>query len=368
MKKFSIIILYHSNKHYLDWALESILKTTNLNDVEIILIINNSNLSEYTVEVKYSSIIKVIRINENLGHARAANIGAREAKGEYLIFSDHDLIFQNKWLENLYNFYLSNENLGAVSCKVLNPHTNRILDFGISFTDFNSPHPFQDLPYSHQLVKENSIFQAVCTGGYLIKKTTFNLLHGFDEQLGTMYTDIDLCLRLKDLNLKCGASANSLLYHYGGEFSLIDRSYKDKSIKADIKGYFMRKNAHRIDIDMSSYYKKSIDYFKLNYKVETEYIACNMMNVANPKWYENEIKNMFNIVDSIFVSSKVRDSYVVPLFETLGFNIMKQNIPIIYFVDRFVALEKNELWWENRACKSDIVVDRNGNILPVQNI
>lgn len=367
MKKFSIIILYHSNRHYLDWALESILKTTNSNDVEIILVINNSNILEYSIDIKYD-FIRVIRINENLGHAKAANIGASEASGEYLVFSDHDLVFSNQWLENLYSFYTNNKNLGAVSCKVLNPHTKRILDFGIAFTDFNSPHPFQDLPMNHSLVKDSSIFQAVCTGGYLIKKTTFKQLNGFDEDLGTMYDDIDLCLRLKDLNLSSGASSNSLIYHYGGEFSVIDRAYKDKSIKADIKGYFMRKNANRISIDMSYYYKKSKDYFKLNYKIEKEYIACNMMNVANPKWYENEVEDVFKIVDSIFASSKVRDSYIVPLFETLGFNIMKQNIPIIYFVDRFVALEKNELWWQNRASTSDIVVDRNGNILPVQNI
>lgn len=367
MIKFSIIILYHSNKQYLDWALDSIFKTTNLNDVEIILVVNNSNLLEYSVEIKQSSV-KVIRINENLGHAKAANIGAQEANGEYLIFSDHDLVFQGKWLENLYSFYSSDKDIGAVSCKVLNPHTNRVLDFGIAFTDFNSPHPFQDLPLSHQLVSDNSIFQAVCTGGYLIQKDTFNLLNGFDEQLGTMYTDIDLCLRLKDLNLKCGASANSLLYHYGGEFSVINRSYKDKSIKADIKGYFMRKNANRIDIDMNFYYNKSKNFFKTNYKIFNEYLSCNMMNVANPKWYEEEVSDIFNIVDSLIKLSNARDSYIVPLFETLGFDIMKQNIPIIYFVDRFVALEKNDLWWENRAFKGDIVVDRNGNILPVDKL
>lgn len=371
MKKiFSIIILYHSNKAYLDWALDSIVSSVDLNSVEILVVVNNSNKLEYEVTIDHKDL-KIIRINENLGYAKAANIGAAEANGEFLVFCDHDLVFEKNWLNNLFDYYNTSSNLGAVSCKILNTHTKRILDFGIAFSEFNSPHPFMDLPFNHPLVSENQIFQAICTGGYLIKKEVFNDLEGFDEKLGSMYTDIDLCLRLKELNLKCGVTHNAYAYHFGGDFSVIERGYKDSTIKTDIKGYFMRKNAHLIEEDMHLYYEISKKYFLSEYNTkQNKYLACNLMNVADPQWYESQVGDIFDICDRYERPSKNRDGYTTPLFECLGYDIMKQSIPLIYFVDRFTSLEKNRLWWDNRALsnKNDIVVDRNGNILPVSEI
>lgn len=369
-KTFSIIILYHSNKAYLDWALDSINLSIDLNNTEILVVVNNSNKLEYEVVINQKNV-KTIRINENLGYAKAANIGAKEAKGKFLIFCDHDLVFEKDWLDNLYQYYNTEPNLGAVSCKILNTHTKRILDFGIGFSEFNSPHPFMDLPINHPLVSENKTFQAICTGGYLIEKETFNALEGFDEKLGSMYTDIDLCLRLKNLNLKCGAAHNAYAYHFGGDFSAIERGYKDPTIKSDIKGYFMRKNAHLIEVDMHRYYEISKKYFLSEYNArQNEYLACNLMNVADPQWYENQVNDIFEICDRYEQTSKNRDGYTTPLFECLGYDIMKLSIPIIYFVDRFTSLEKNRLWWDNRSLSNqyDIVVDRNGNILPVSEI
>lgn len=44
------------------------------------------------------------------------------------------------------------------------------------------------------------------------------------------------------------------------------------------------------------------------------------------------------------------------------------NMPFIYFVDNFMSLYNNELYYKIRNISNDIVIDRQCNILPLSQI
>ena len=362
----SLIVLYHSGKGLLKACLESLIATIQKDD-EVIIVVNSPNPTDQEIDfVSPGSRYRIVKFDQALGHARAANEGAAVAKHDHLVFCDHDLVFQSGWLNALWYFYQSRQQLRAVSCCIINSHTNCILDFGIAYNEFNGAHPHLDLPITHPLVQKDRITQAICTGGMLISKSDFERLEGFDEKLMTLYSDVDLCLRLKALNYEVGSTPKAVAYHFGGCFSQIERAYKKSYLKADIKGYFSQKHAGVIAYDLSSYYQLSAQYFLENYAPFEKYFYCNLMNVANPHWYNDLFEDLgASYYDGVTWASGNRDSGQEGLYEHLGHDIACLRTPIAYFVDRFSALGQNALWWHRRKNSNDVIIDRNANIIPV---
>lgn len=362
---FSLIVVFHSGSSYLQACLESILSTARVDD-EIIVVANNADPRQLELPTM-SDRVHIIKHGKALGYAGASNAGAELARHKYLVFCDHDLVFQPKWLDYLWASYTAAPEIGACSCMAINPHSSAVLDFGIAFSAFNGAHPGMDLPVIHKSVQADRFAQAVCTSGFLISATDFKLAGGFDLSFGSMYTDLDLCLQLKRMGRKIVASAKARAYHFGGDFHLAgDKAYKSNFLKADIKGAFFRKHADILESDLGNYYAASALQFIAEHGPLQKYMCCNMMNVADPQWYEDQLHAAgMTGYESLRIPTRQRDASTVGLFEHLGFELMRTNARLAYFVDRFVCLRGNEYWWERRAGKGDIVVDRNANIMPV---
>lgn len=255
---FSIIVPYHKGDSYLKLCLESLLYTVRPSD-EIIVVINNEEPEIHKFKLN-NSRIKYINYYENLGYAKAVNKGVLHAKNDYVIFCDYDLIFLSGWLEKSWKLFASDESIGATSCKLIDPYENKVLDFGIAFSGYNFAHPHLGLSPNHPLVRQNRIVQMGCTGGFLIAKSTFQTVGGFNEEFGTLYTDLDICLRLKSKGYVIGEVADAIAYHFGGDLVHDNRIYKQSYLKADVKGVFMKNNADVIVEDLSIYYKQSLAY------------------------------------------------------------------------------------------------------------
>ncbi|MDR0969525.1 MAG: glycosyltransferase [Lentimicrobiaceae bacterium] len=369
MKKpnFSIIILYHTGKSYLKVCLESVLKTIEDND-EVIVVVNNCDYKEHEVDF-FNDKIQYLHYYENLGHGKAANLGVAHAKNDYVIISDHDLVFFPKWIDYLWQFYNSDRDIKALSCKIIDVRNNSIQNFVTASAEYNFAHPYRGLPIYHPLVMNDRCAQMICTGGFLIGKSDFLSIGGFNENFGTIYTDFDLCLRLKKQGKKVGVAANAIAYHFGGDWAKEGKSYKSQHLKTDIKGAIMKDNADIIENDLSMYYKESFDFFIKQNSLEENYFVCNCMTVVNPSWYEELLKEFgLNIYGSVKYPILSRDVSYVDLFDVLGYNIMALRVPVAYFVDSFPSIIENAYWWQKRKNKDDIVIDRNANILLVKDI
>lgn len=99
----SIIICTYNRVKFLEKCLNSILKQISNNNIEIIVIDNNSNdnTKDYISKISSNKINYFLEKQQGLSYAR--NKGIKLAKGKYIAFVDDDAIINDGWFESLMN-------------------------------------------------------------------------------------------------------------------------------------------------------------------------------------------------------------------------------------------------------------------------
>jgi GT2 family glycosyltransferase len=133
----SIVILNFNGKKFLDECLSSVLKS-NYPDFEVIFVDNAS--TDGSVEFVQSNFrgysnLRIIRNNRNLGFAEGNNVGAKVAKGEYVVFLNVDTKVDPNWLKELVTAMESDESIGAAQSKLLQ-FDGRTIDSAGDFINF----------------------------------------------------------------------------------------------------------------------------------------------------------------------------------------------------------------------------------------
>lgn len=117
MPKVSVILpVYNIKREYLVKAVESVLNQT-FTDFELLIIDDGSKADTAALCDELASRDRRIMVfhNKNQGPGKSRNFGLDQAKGEFLIFMDHDDWVETVWLEKLYNSITKN-NTDAAFC------------------------------------------------------------------------------------------------------------------------------------------------------------------------------------------------------------------------------------------------------------
>lgn len=209
---FSIIVLNHNNL-YINQCIESIKKYKAEND-EIIIIDDHSTNDNYENLLKHAD--KSCKILQNTTHPHnlsySRNLGARNAKYNYLLFLDGDAYFYNECINQL-RHELSKEDVVCVApyadCMSIAPLQLKLVykeDFYKHLNDgtleilckkhFVKDHR-RNLPIATLQGKYNwCYFYGICQG---VKKDAFLAAGQFDDSLsGWGIEDIDFTFRLKN--------------------------------------------------------------------------------------------------------------------------------------------------------------------------
>lgn len=361
MTETSIIIPYHSNENLLNICITSILKTTP-KDIPIIIVANNSD-KKIIEKISFENPrIHVLKYYKNLYYPRAINEGAKFAKSKYLIFCDSDICCLKGWYETLYNLYTSDPKIGYAGVKLLDPADESIIDFGIHMTKYNFSHPYKGRDKNFSLSLKNRQFQAICAATSMIERDLFlNKLNGFNEDLVQAYADIDLSLRLKDLDYEIWGAADAHVYHQGASTISGMSNY----LKSDAKGVLFQALPNLMEIDANVYFKEAVAFYKSTNQVATNYLLIDMTTIADKDEHYNIFKRYLNIdyYDIINYPPMNRDIQHIALYQHLPSNTLDIRVPFLYFVDDYRCLQNNALWNSLRNTSRDIIIDRNANIL-----
>lgn len=195
----SIIITNVLDKRQLNNCIESIKDYTSYKNYEIIVIGNKKIIDE-----RYYEDVIYVDSNKGENDSIIKNEGAKYAKGNYLVFLDASLsVKNNDWLTEMLSLCQRN-NTGIVGCKLLNKK-KKIVHVGTIIG-----HNGQYL-YPYQGRQENTFgyngyvqsirdYSAVSCDCFMINKTLFYQVEGFNENLNKSINGIDLCLRIRSLN------------------------------------------------------------------------------------------------------------------------------------------------------------------------
>ena len=118
--KLSIIIPHHNGEDLLHNCLESLLNNISIQDFEIIVVDNGSTDDSAEKAKENFPSINLLKSEKNLGYSGGCNLGAKDSKGEYIIFLNNDTFHAKNWIEELIKFLDKNPQAGAAQPKILN--------------------------------------------------------------------------------------------------------------------------------------------------------------------------------------------------------------------------------------------------------
>ena len=216
----SIIIPSKDQANTLRTCLDSIL-ADNYPNLEILILENGSTENEtfqLYEKLKKDSRFKIINWALPFSYAAINNHGAKLASGELLLFLNNDIESLKK--ENL--FRLAEHALlpetGAVGAALFYPD-NTIQHAGVVLAMTGiAGHAFRHTPkgklgYGFRMA---TIKNVTCVTGacLMMKRKTFEEVHGFDENLAIAFNDIDLCLKVRKKKLAVVWTPHAEFTHY----------------------------------------------------------------------------------------------------------------------------------------------------------
>jgi len=121
MVSLSIVILNYKTRGLLKQCLNGLRKFPPAISHEIIVIDNDSQDGSCEMIRSEYSEVKLIASDKNIGHASGNNLGIREAKGDYILLLNTDIVIFDYSIDKLYNFMVANSNVGIVGGKLYDP-------------------------------------------------------------------------------------------------------------------------------------------------------------------------------------------------------------------------------------------------------
>jgi len=205
--RISIVIPVFNKVEFTQRCIETIYSVTETGiPFEIIIVDNGSNDSTPVFLKKAQALypsLQVITHSQNLGFARACNAGAKEARGNYILFLNNDTEPQPNWLTPLIDVLENNPNVAAVGSKLLFPdrtiqHAGIIIvqdlrlsiEPGITHIYYQQP---EDLPDANEI----RVYPALTAAALTVRASAFQSAGGFDEEYWNGLEDIDLCFKLR---------------------------------------------------------------------------------------------------------------------------------------------------------------------------
>lgn len=178
----AIIPAYNGGSRYLAQAIGSVLSQT-FRDLELIVVDDASTDDTARLVLRFHQA-RYFRRAENGGQAAARNDGARLARGDYLAFLDQDDLWESSLLEETVAILQAHPDAALVHCDGYQVNEgNEILEYDRAIKHMDSI--TQILRSDHD----------VATSGSLLRKSCFDAIGGYDEQL-PVWEDIDLAIRL----------------------------------------------------------------------------------------------------------------------------------------------------------------------------
>lgn len=228
----SIIIPNKDHINDLETCISSIMKKSEYENFEIIVVENNSeNLNTFKYYEKLQSVnekVKVVKWDYEFNYPEINNFGRQFANGELLLFLNNDTeLISAGSLREMVGLALQPD-IGAVGAKLLyKDHTIQHAGVVLGYKGY-ATHAFlgePDMGSGHmsrpQIVSNYSAVTAACL---MVKTSDFDEVDGFDPQFVVAVNDVDLCLKLRKLGRRNVYTPFSKWFHYESKSRGLDYS------------------------------------------------------------------------------------------------------------------------------------------------
>jgi GT2 family glycosyltransferase len=175
------------------------LKQQTYSPLEIVVVDNGS--VDFSAQVVAESGVTWIGLADNRGLARACNEGARNARGEYLMFLNNDMRFPPDFAQQLVTILRENQDVFATDARQLDWDGLRQVHLATRLRRSSMTRSLlargliPGLDFVQEPVGSVTEVMQACAAAMAVRRSMFEQLGGFDERLPLGWEDTEICWR-----------------------------------------------------------------------------------------------------------------------------------------------------------------------------
>jgi len=212
----SIIVAAHNQYQKTFDCLVSIIRNTRNVAYEVI-VVDDASTDATRKNLSRVENLRVISNSTNMGFLLSTNQGAKQARGDYLVFLNNDTEVRPDWLGALMAPAAEDPEVALVGAKLLYPDETLQEAGGIIWSDgtgWNYGRGDDPGKSEYNYVRQVDYCSAACL---LVRRDFFEKAGGFDERyVPAYYEDVDLAFAARDLGYKVMYQPLAEVIHHEG--------------------------------------------------------------------------------------------------------------------------------------------------------
>lgn len=213
MPRVAIVIPNWNQADLLAATLRS-LRTQTFADFEAVVVDNGSTDDSRAVLARDFPEVRVIALPQNVGFARATNLGLQASPSEILVCLNNDVECEPGWLAGLVGALDRMPDVGSVASLMLDARRPGLIDAAgdaMSLVAWNVGRGEPDGP-PHRTARE---ILSACAGAAAYRRTVFETVGWFDESFFAWFEDVDLGIRAQLAGFRCWYEPAAVVSHWG---------------------------------------------------------------------------------------------------------------------------------------------------------
>ncbi|MDL2211998.1 glycosyltransferase [Erysipelotrichaceae bacterium OttesenSCG-928-M19] len=357
----SIVVPYTNTYELMVNFLEKTIPLVNKYGYELVLVKDedcSAEMNEVVAKlIAGNQLIKHIDNGYKNGCSVANNIGVANASNEIIAFVNNDVFLQDDTIEILKAELLSDDKIGVVQPLLLYPNSNLVQSTGHTFGEYHNSHTLINRDYNAKIVQTRAVRQGLTSATYVMRKSLFNELGGFDTMFYNAWEGLDFTIRVTASGKQCIYLPKAVAYHIQGgsrERIFRNQNYQDS--------YFWLKNKKDLQCDFQSIIMEQLNDLEI-FNVNNEYHFINCSSYSYEQWqpllalFKGQITKESITLYNSDKAIKLEDKVIL--------SELKKHDKVIYLVDNYTKIKNNKYVFKEKDSKNDIVIDISGNVLAV---
>jgi GT2 family glycosyltransferase len=210
----SVIVVTWNGRQYLEPCLRAIEAQEDVR-AEVIVVDNGSSDGTAAYLRAQFPAVRLIALDQNRGFAGGSNVGAREARGEFLAFLNNDTVADRGWLRALRDGVDRRSRSELVTSRIVYLHDPSVIDSaGDGAYRWGGAYKRLHGDRAEHAGQPVEVF-GVCGAACLMPKAVFEELGGFDEDFFASHEDVDLSYRARLRGYRCRYVPDAVVRHHG---------------------------------------------------------------------------------------------------------------------------------------------------------
>ncbi|MDB5093381.1 MAG: putative glycosyltransferase [Candidatus Eremiobacteraeota bacterium] len=221
--RVSLIVPTRDHGEDVDRCLRSVFERSTYGDIEVVLL-DNGTTDRESLRVfgawaeREPRRVKLVAHDVPFNFSSINNYAARQSSGKYLLFLNNDTeILTPDWIEAMVE-QAQRPSIGAVGAKLLYDdgtvqHAGVVIGLGGVAGHSHKYFPGDAPGYFGTLQTVNN-FSAVTAACLMVRRTVFEEVGGFNEELAIAFNDVDFCLRVQAAGYQNVYLPHVEIFHY----------------------------------------------------------------------------------------------------------------------------------------------------------